>query len=274
MEWTEWDWLTALLCIALLTVVAAMSWPNNSNPNHHNPHQPTQRMQQAASTNSPNTSLAHTTTSSINRTTQPHSTQSPSMDLGLPATPATMAFASTDDEQAYIATLLQQAHASMAQQKPMRALGLVLAAVRQKRGEEGVFDVLNETREGFGLKPHANPVRQQREMLQQEQMQQMDVGMSALSLQSADRPQLPSSDDTEMADEDDDESEGEDDEYEDEGGYQDEGEASIVDEDLVDEAVRAGTHVQCRACGGVIARSRMEAHVTMWCEANDSHGDG
>ena len=276
MALSEWDWLSLLVFLVLL-LVAIMSWPNNSNPNHLNPHRahPSSQAQPTTPANVSGSQLAPTTSSAIRRP-QFDSSQSPSMDLSLPATQPTVSFPTTADEHAYIATLLQHAHASMAQQKPMQALGLVLAAVRQQRGEEGVFDVLNETREGFGLKAHANPVRQQREAQQQHNLQAMDDGMAALSLQSAigqlqsqlanSGPQLPSGggsyEDAEMADE-------SDDEYDDEGEYE-EVEESIVDEGLVDKAVRAGTHVQCRACGGVIARTRMQAHAELWCEANDS----
>ena len=283
MVWSEWDWLTLFIFILLLAV-AVMSWPNNSNPNNRNAQQPTQRVQQTTTASDP--SLARSTPAGVSRAASGASSHSPSMDISLPPTPPTVSFSTPADEQQYIATLLQHAHASMAQQKPMQALGLVLAAVRQQRGEEGVFDVLNETREGFGLKPHANPVRQQREALQQQQLQQMDAGMSSLSLQAAGPAspsqysstlQLPNGgsmhEDTDMADD----SGGEDGEYEDDDEYVDEGEVSIVDEELVDEAVRAGTHVQCRACGGVIARSRMQAHTQLWCEANgsvQSHEDG
>ena len=285
MVWTVWDWLSALIFFIFL-LVAVMSWPNNLNPNYRSSQQPSQSQQRAATAPPAGSSVARTAITTMTRPADATgASHSPSMDMSLPPTPPTVSFPTPAEEHEYIATLLQHAHASMAQQKPMQALGLVLAAVRQQRGEEGVFDVLNETREGFGLKAHANPVRQQREMLQQQQLQQMDSGMAALTLQSAtvalqdqyanaNRLQLPAGsggyEDTEMVDD----SQGEyvDVECEEEEEYEDEGEASIVDEDLVDEAVRAGTHVQCRACGGVIARSRMEAHVKFWCEAN--HEDG
>ena len=298
MLWSEGDWLSLLVFLALL-LVAAMSWPNNRNPSNHNTpqQQPPQSQHSSPANASAVSSLTRATATTGPRPAHASSSQSaPSMDLSLPAAPPTIPFSSTADEHAYIAALLQHAHSSLAQQKPMQALGLVLAAVRQQRGEEGVFDVLNETREGYGLKPHANPARQQREMMQQQQQQRLqqmgddeDMGMAALSLQSADpallhqlaqRLQPPSSDggyeDTAMADE----SEGE---YEDEDEDDEavEGDASILEEtgngDLLDEAVRGGTHVTCRACGGVIARTRMEAHAKFWCEANDHsgrHGEG
>lgn len=267
--WSEWDWLSFLVLLVSL-FAAIMSWQNNLDHNHRNT-QLSQPQHAASAAASPSSSTALSTPTSTSRPAHTTSSHSPSMDMPLPATSTPVSFSSPSDEHQYIATLLQHAHTSMAQQQPMRALGLVLAAVRQQRGEEGVFDVLNETREGFGLKAHANPVRQQREAVQQQQLQQMDVGMAALSLQSqqadtsAGRVQLVRGgggyEDTEMemVDESDEEEE-----------YGEEGEASIVDEELVDEAVRAGTHVQCRACGGVIARARMQAHAELWCEANGS----
>lgn len=286
MEWSEWNWLILLVFLVLLLAVV-MSWPNNLDPNHRTA-QPPQHA--STSTTLTQSQLAHTTTASSTRTAQPAMSQAPSMDLSLPATPPTASFSTPADEHAYIATLLQHAHSSLAQHKPMQALGLVLAAVRQQRGEEGVFDVLNETREGYGLKPHTNPVRQQREM-QQQQLQAAamddggDLGMAGLSLRSVDVQsqwqqnaqwvQLNggggggSYQDTDMADDSGGEVEDDDEEQ-----YGEEVEASILDEtgngELVDEAVRAGTHTVCRACGGVIARDRMQAHVELWCEANNN----
>jgi len=56
-----------------------------------------------------------------------------------------------------MSTLLAQARVCLAQGQPTQALALVLAAVREQRGEAGVFDVLNETRERHGLHRLAVP---------------------------------------------------------------------------------------------------------------------
>ena len=292
MVWSEWEWLTLLIALLVILITASsMSWTNNSNPNYR--HQRLQQQHQravppsAAPLPSPTTTVAHPAATSSSRL-------SPSMNLSLPATPDAVSFSSPADENHFIATLLQQAHSSLAQDKPMHALSLVLAAVRQQRGEEGVFDVLNETREGYGLKAHANPIRQQREMQQQQRIEadDEDMGMASLSLRStgpvllhqhqqARTLQLTNGGggyhDTDMMD-DVSEDEGEEDGDEDDGV---EGDGSILDEaghgDVVDEAVQGGTHVVCRACGGVISRERMQAHVELWCEANEdaqSHEDG
>ena len=278
MPWSEWDWLALLTLPLLIVLLTVMSWLNSANSNQRQP-QPLSQGQYAASANPSSSAMARATPTSQSGTAPP------SMGLAMPPTPATVPFTSAADENAYVATLLQSAHSSMAQQRPMQALGLVLAAVRQQRGEEGVFDVLNQAREGMGLTPHANPVRQQREALQRQEWQQMDEGMAGLSLQAdgaqsqppqqPSRLQLPSGgsggggdEDAQMEDDDDD---GEDDADEDEHDGEREGEASIVDGQVVDEAVRAGTHVQCRKCWGVIAKHRMQAHP-QWCEAVDPHG--
>lgn len=60
--------------------------------------------------------------------------------------------ASEMDEHSMMSALLGEARVALAQGQPGQALGLVLAAVRLQRGEAGVFDVLNQTREAHGLR--------------------------------------------------------------------------------------------------------------------------
>ena len=171
----------------------------------------------------------------------------------------------------------------------MQALNLVLTAVRQQRGEEGVFDALNAAREEYGLQAHANPIRQQREQQQQQAMLQHDadddrVGslMSSLSLHPAfssypmpSRPPQQQRQQDEDADMDDDEDEG--------GGERqssdDDAATSILEEHgqglVLDAALRdQETYRRCGRCGGLIARDRWAAHVSLWCDAAISSSGG
>ena len=77
----------------------------------------------------------------------------PSPSSLLPPPRSTFAFSSPADENFFISRLLDEARTSLSADRPMHALSLVLAAVRQQRGEEGVFDALNAAQ--GGLRPPA-----------------------------------------------------------------------------------------------------------------------
>ena len=215
------------------------------------------------------------------------SAAAPSLSIAAPAAPPTVEFSSPDEERHFIAQLLAQARSSLSAERPMQALSLVLAAVRQQRGEEGVFDALNAAREEYGLAPHANPVRQARERAELEHRRadaDVDALMSGMSLRPAWTPYSMPGDRTRRAesrmleggDEDAtmEEEDGGDDS--DEGGK---GDASVLEERgdgrLLDDAVRdGGRFATCARCRGVIARERMAQHTQLWCEADDpQHND-
>ena len=200
----------------------------------------------------------------------------PSISLSPPPPPGTFHFSSPADEAHFIARLLSEARSSLTAERPMQALSLVLAAVRQQRGEEGVFDALNAARKGYGLAPHANPVRQERERLEEEQRRltgdvDVDQLMSSLSLRPAWPSHSLSSTELEggsaaeelMAD----------------AAMEEDGDAasaSVLEErgagHLLDEAMRDREQfATCARCKGVISRSRMQQHRQMWCEADEQH---
>ena len=173
----------------------------------------------------------------------------------------------------------------------MQALNLVLTAVRQQGGEEGVFDALNAAREEYGLQAHANPIRQQRQQQQAEAARlQPDVDdeavhglMSSMSLRPAfsSYPVPPRTQQQQQQEEEEDadmEADGEE-EQEVQSSDDEERVTSILEEHgqsgVLDAALRDhATYRRCGRCGGVIARDRWAAHVSMWCDGNSSGSGG
>ena len=248
--------LTVSLVVPLLIVIVLMSWPSEL---------------PASSSSSPSPPVPVAT-----------SAPAPSVSLFPPAPAPTFAFSSPADENFFISRLLDEARTSLSADRPMHALSLVLAAVRQQRGEEGVFDALNAAREGYGLQPHANPVRQAREAREMKEMKEdadVDALMSGMSLRpvwtpyplphvGTGRARIPAGDDEDAMD---DGSEEEKDEWEDgESVLEERGEGALLDEALRDREQFA----TCSRCRGVIARSRMQQHRDVWCEATSDTEPG
>ena len=233
------------LVLPLLLILLFMSWLSNSPPSSSSP-----------------SSLP---------ILQPLPSPPSSLSLPAPPPPSTFTFASPADESFFISRLLAEARTSLSADRPMQALSLVLAAVRQQKGEEGVFDALNEAREGYGLQPHVNPVRQARQAREEkERREDVDALMANMSLRPAWAPyQLPAA---ETGDEN----------AMDEGGEEEEEEganASVLEERgegyVLDEALRDREQfLACRRCRGVIARARMQQHIDLWCEATHNTDQG
>lgn len=134
--------------------------------------------------------------------------------------------------------LLVIARQHIANGKPGEALGCVLAAVAQTRGEAGIVEVLDEARRAQGLstsedKQHLDSSSGVSSAQTQPSLQQDDLQ----AIKTRVKPTM----------------------------------GSILGQqgrtNVLQDAYDDGSSVLCRHCGGLIKRARMDAHLRHWCAA-------
>jgi len=200
----------------------------------------------------------------------------PSMSMPLPQSSSTLQFSSQSDENEFISSLLSRARDSLSSEKPMEALGLVLAAARQQGGEVRVFDVLNEARRDYGLQPHSNPLESQRHLQSNHNNNQHQRATVEL---------IEDSEDEAMVDDDNNNSphgafsmnsihhslNEANLHHSETSSLSSQSNTSVLesrgDGNLISDALSNGDYGSCPHCGAVVARNRLEQHSRYWCSA-------
>jgi len=192
------------------------------------------------------------------------------------------------EQELLVGSMLRQARVHVDQGEPSQALQLVLQAVRETQGEQGIFDVLNQARRDYGLDaPNPNFTPSTSSPSLSSLFASLSTNPAASPSSSSSSAASSSSQPVPMAEDDwglDPDpfgllppSEGKHDIPTNKGQNaviaedSDEDRPSdselLVHKNILVAAYEDGSSFLCDMCNGLVKKDRAEAHLTMWCPA-------